>query len=199
LIPGDGAAGDQGAQTWPVCLAMAATRRLRPVPSPTTSCRYGLRRTCRLVTGRSHRPRSTWPNQARLALLAVTHRYKRAHCLWLEQFPCRLCAPTADDLVAVQGAPIAAFCSLTASRTGLSPAAGEPVTHISIPAGVSRPRLEQGRCPAGRGGHGAPVPRRSRLQCRGGARPCRYLALDERLAPGAVSFDVDKPARAAEY
>ena len=55
-------------------------------PVSTTSWRYGLRRTCRLVTGRSHRPRSTWPNQARLPFLAVTHRYKRAHCLWLEQF-----------------------------------------------------------------------------------------------------------------
>jgi hypothetical protein len=55
-------------------------------PVSTTSWRYGLRRTCRLVTGRSYRPRSTWSNQARLALLAVTHRYKRAHCLWLEQF-----------------------------------------------------------------------------------------------------------------
>ncbi len=40
-------------------------------PVSTTSWRYGLRRTCRLVTGRSHRPRSTWPNQARLAFLAV--------------------------------------------------------------------------------------------------------------------------------
>jgi hypothetical protein len=37
-------------------------------PVSTTSWRYGLRRTCRLVTGRSHRPRSTWPNQARLPL-----------------------------------------------------------------------------------------------------------------------------------
>jgi hypothetical protein len=55
-------------------------------PVSTTSWRYGLRRTCRFVTGRSYRPRSTWSNQARLALLAVTHRYKRAHCLWLEQF-----------------------------------------------------------------------------------------------------------------
>ena len=55
-------------------------------PVSTTSWRYGLRRTCRLVTGRSHRPRSAWPNQARLAFLAVTHRYKRTHCLWLEQF-----------------------------------------------------------------------------------------------------------------
>ena len=32
LIPGDGAAGDQGAQNRPACPAMAATRRLRPVP-----------------------------------------------------------------------------------------------------------------------------------------------------------------------
>jgi hypothetical protein len=31
--PGDGAAGDQGAQNRPACPAMAATRRLRPVPS----------------------------------------------------------------------------------------------------------------------------------------------------------------------
>ena len=80
LIPGDGAAGDQGAQNRPVYATPAAC------PVSTTSWRYGLRRTCRLVTGRSHRPRSTWPNQARLALLAVTHRYKRTHCLWLEQF-----------------------------------------------------------------------------------------------------------------
>ena len=48
--------------------------------------RYGLRRTCRPVTGRSYRPRSPWPIQNRLAHLAITHRYKRAHCLWLEQF-----------------------------------------------------------------------------------------------------------------
>ena len=40
----------------------------------------------RLVTGRSHRPRSTRPNQARPAFLAVTHRYKRTNCLWLEPF-----------------------------------------------------------------------------------------------------------------
>ena len=33
LIPGDGAAGDQGAQNRPACAAIAATRRLRPVPS----------------------------------------------------------------------------------------------------------------------------------------------------------------------
>jgi hypothetical protein len=52
----------------------------------TISWRHGLRRTCRLGTGRSHRPRSTWPDQDRLACPAVTHRYKRTHCLWLEQF-----------------------------------------------------------------------------------------------------------------
>ena len=33
LIPGDGAAGDQGAQNRPACAAIAAARRLRPVPS----------------------------------------------------------------------------------------------------------------------------------------------------------------------
>jgi hypothetical protein len=32
-------------------------------PVTTTSWRYGLRRTCRLVNGRSHRPRSTWPTR----------------------------------------------------------------------------------------------------------------------------------------
>jgi len=76
--PRDGAAGDQRAQDRPACPAMAATRRLLGCPVSTTSWRYGLRRTCRLVTGRSHRPRSTWPNQVRLPLLAVTHRYNRA-------------------------------------------------------------------------------------------------------------------------
>jgi hypothetical protein len=65
---------------------MAATRTPAVCPVSTTSWRYGLRRTCRLVTRRSHRPRSTWPNQARLAFLAVTHRYKRTNCLWLEPF-----------------------------------------------------------------------------------------------------------------
>src|ERR1035441_3854294 len=60
----------------------------------TTSWRYGLRRTCRLVTGRAHRPRSTWPDQARLALLAVTHRYNRTFCLWLEQFQIESVRPT---------------------------------------------------------------------------------------------------------
>jgi hypothetical protein len=77
LIPGDGAAGDQGAQNRPACPAVAAPRRLRGCPVSTTSWRYGLRRICRLVTGRPHRPRSRWPNQARLAPLAVTHRYNR--------------------------------------------------------------------------------------------------------------------------
>jgi hypothetical protein len=63
-----------------------AAREPAACPVSTTSWRYGLRRTCRLVTGRSHRPRSTWPNQARLALLAVTHRYERINCLRLEPF-----------------------------------------------------------------------------------------------------------------
>ena len=62
------------------------TWRLRPAPSQRLSWRYALWRTCRLVIGRSHRPRSTWPNQTRLAFLAVTHRYKQTNCLWLEQF-----------------------------------------------------------------------------------------------------------------
>jgi hypothetical protein len=55
-------------------------------PASTTSRPYDLRRTCRLVTGRSHLPRSTWPDHARLPLPTVTHRYKRTHRLRLEQF-----------------------------------------------------------------------------------------------------------------
>ena len=55
-------------------------------PASATSWRYGPRRTCHLVPGRSHRPRSTWPDQDRLPSLAVTHRYKPTNCLWLEQF-----------------------------------------------------------------------------------------------------------------
>ena len=57
LIPGDGAAGGQKAQNRPVYATPAAC------PVSTTSWRYGLRRTCRLVTRRSHRPRSTWPTR----------------------------------------------------------------------------------------------------------------------------------------
>ena len=49
LIPGDGAAGDQRAQNRPACPAMAATRRLRAVPSQRLPG-GGLRRTGRLVT-----------------------------------------------------------------------------------------------------------------------------------------------------
>jgi hypothetical protein len=101
LIPGDGAAGDQEAQNRPVYATPAAC------PVSTTSWRYGLRRTCRLVTGRSHRPRSTWPDQARLAFLAVTHRYKRAHCLWLEQFQiCRILAGQEPASEPMSGAQI---------------------------------------------------------------------------------------------
>jgi hypothetical protein len=78
LIPGDGAAGDQGAQNRPACPAMAARdacglSRLNDLLALWSQAHP------RLVTGRSNRPRSTWPNQARLALLAVTHRYKRTH------------------------------------------------------------------------------------------------------------------------
>jgi hypothetical protein len=75
LIPGDGAAGIRGPQNRPGYATPAAC------PVSTTSWRYDLRRTCRLVTGRSPRPRSTWPNLARLPLPAVTHRYKRTYCL----------------------------------------------------------------------------------------------------------------------
>ena len=61
-------------------------------PVLTTSRRHDLRRTCRLVTGRSHRPRSTWPNQAPLPLPAVRHRYKRHVVFGSNNFrsPCRL-------------------------------------------------------------------------------------------------------------
>jgi hypothetical protein len=86
LIPGDGAAGDQRAQHKACLTGEGGYATPAACPVSTTSWRYGLRRTCRLVTGRSHRPQSAWPDRARLALLAVTHRYKRAHCLWLEQF-----------------------------------------------------------------------------------------------------------------
>ena len=74
--------------------------------------------TCRLVTGRSHRPRSTWPNQARLAFLAVTHRYKRTHCLWLEQLQI---ADSVLEIYQVQlscTASISAILVLRPSRLG---------------------------------------------------------------------------------
>jgi hypothetical protein len=82
LIPGDGAAGDQRAQNRPACATIVATRRLRQrflalwCQAHTPSC-------SRQVTSTS---RSAWSNQARLALLTVTHRYNRTPCLWLEQF-----------------------------------------------------------------------------------------------------------------
>jgi hypothetical protein len=66
LIPGDGAAGDQGAQNMPVCAAIAAVRRPRSI-RPNAPWRYGARCTRRLAAGRSRRPRSVWSNQARLA------------------------------------------------------------------------------------------------------------------------------------
>jgi hypothetical protein len=43
------------------------TRYREPTQVSTTSWRHGLRRTCRLVTGRKHRPLFTCPDQARLA------------------------------------------------------------------------------------------------------------------------------------
>jgi hypothetical protein len=78
--------GIRGAQARHVCPGNGGYAKPAACPVSTISWRYGLRRTCRLVTGGSHRPRSTWPDWTRLALLAVTHRYKRAPCLWLEQF-----------------------------------------------------------------------------------------------------------------
>jgi hypothetical protein len=71
LIPGDGAAGDQG-------LRIGLPARQRRLPDACGLSRQrlpgamGLSRTCRLVTTQ---PSSTWPDQARLALPAVTHRY----------------------------------------------------------------------------------------------------------------------------
>ena len=62
-----------GAQNRPACAALAATRRLRPVPSQRFLALW-CQATRRLVADRSRRPRSAWPDQARLALLAVTHR-----------------------------------------------------------------------------------------------------------------------------
>jgi hypothetical protein len=57
LIPGDGAAGDQGLRIG--CLpGNGGYATPAACPASMTSWRYGLRRTCRLVTGRSHRPRS---------------------------------------------------------------------------------------------------------------------------------------------
>jgi hypothetical protein len=85
LIPGDGATGDQGLRIG----LRARQQRLRDacgLSRLNASWRYGLKRTRRHAADRSPQPRSAWSNQARLALLAVTHRYKRTLCLWLEQF-----------------------------------------------------------------------------------------------------------------
>ena len=83
--PGDGAAGDQGLRTG----LPARQWRLRDacgLSRPSDFLALWSQAHMPLVTGGSHRPRSTWPDQARLALLTVTHRYTRTHCLWLEQF-----------------------------------------------------------------------------------------------------------------
>jgi hypothetical protein len=85
LIPADGATGDQGLRIG----LRARQQRLRDacgLSRLNPSWRYGPRRTRRHVADRSPQPRSAWSNQARLALLALTHRYKRTPCLWLEQF-----------------------------------------------------------------------------------------------------------------
>jgi hypothetical protein len=100
LIPGDGAAGDQKGSEQACLPGNGGYATPAGCPVSTTSRRYDLRRTCRLVTGRSHRPRSTWPDQARLPLPAVTHRYKRARCLWLEQFQIGESALRADGSTA---------------------------------------------------------------------------------------------------
>ena len=82
LIPGDGSSRGSRAQNRPAGRpAMAAGRTPAACPVSTTSWRYGLRRTCRLVTGRSHPPRSTRLNQARLALLAVTDKLSSARTI----------------------------------------------------------------------------------------------------------------------
>jgi hypothetical protein len=85
LIPGDGAAGDQGAENRPACGAIVATRRLRPVPSQRFLPLRSQAHTppwSRQVTSTSIRMVKPGP----LALLAVTHRQERTPCLWLEQF-----------------------------------------------------------------------------------------------------------------
>jgi hypothetical protein len=73
-----------GAQDGPACPAMV-TRRLRPSRLSDVLA----------LCSQTHVPSSNqqvtstsiqMPGQARLAFLAVTHRYKRTHCLWLEQF-----------------------------------------------------------------------------------------------------------------
>src|SRR5260370_41310446 len=52
LIPGDGAAGDQGASEQACLPGNGGYATLAACPVSTTSWRYGLRRTCPLVTGR---------------------------------------------------------------------------------------------------------------------------------------------------
>ena len=85
LIPGDGAAGDQEAQNTFACAEIAGYAT--PVACPSQRLPSAmLSGAHRLVADRARGPRSAWFNQARLALLAVTLRYKRTPCLWLEQF-----------------------------------------------------------------------------------------------------------------
>jgi len=97
LIPGDGAAGDQGSSDWACLPGDGGYAGPAACPVSATSWRYGLRRTRRLVSGRSHRPRSTWPHQARLPLPAVTHRYRRAYYLGPNNFR----SPNMRDFITV--------------------------------------------------------------------------------------------------
>jgi hypothetical protein len=59
---------DQGGSEQACLPANGGSAAPAACPVSATSCRHGLRRTCRRVTGRSHRPRSTWPDcQRRLS------------------------------------------------------------------------------------------------------------------------------------
>jgi hypothetical protein len=49
--------------------------------------------------------------KARLAFLAVTHRYSRTHCLWLEQFQIEYLLSTAALADCVSGVHIFRFCT----------------------------------------------------------------------------------------
>jgi hypothetical protein len=80
-----------GPQNRPARPATAAARRMRPVPS-TTSWRYGSQPHMPSRNHNNLHPHGHLTDQARLALPAVTHRYKRIHCLWLEQFQSIICS-----------------------------------------------------------------------------------------------------------
>jgi hypothetical protein len=159
LIPGDGAAGDQEAQNRPACPGDGGYATPAPCPVTTTSWRYGLRRTCRLVTGRSHRPRSTWPDQARLAFLAVTHRYKRIHCPWLEQFQIAEYFALRVGLLRGSWARRSSSSEWMRSLCGLNVWVGADVRSAVAGPGSFRPSVQVARMVAGRGGRWSRRPR----------------------------------------